>query len=313
MLFLLLGLAGIAGLVLGIAAVLGATILSPETAAQRYLDALAAGRLDEAAQLAPTGAEGEDAALLGGPVLADPAARIAEVAVGAATREGGVATVPVAYTLAGEREQAQLTLVRGVSFLDLAGDWRVAAPLAGTLELPATPTDRVSVNGVDVTTGPQGSAHPVYPGVYTITPARGDDLFALDTPQEVTVAAGATVEAGLPFTATPALTAAVQDAVDAAVAACATSTDRNPVGCPFGIEIFDEYQNLAWSIAQTPAVAVDAAAGTFASDGAGRATASYEVQTYDGRGWEPASQGTAFAVQGTFTVVSGEVSVALTG
>jgi len=308
-LWLVLGIGAIAGIVYGVAVLLGSTVLSPQAWAERYVSLIAEGRFDEASAAADPGIEPEFAALLSDGAL-EGGEGISALAVTLIEQSGPSATVRVAYELAGEPHEAELSLWRRTSFFGLASEWRVSTPLLGSMRLVSAGPDQLSVGGVDVLV-PGTAILSAYPGVYPIGLAGGEQYFDMDGEPEAVVVSNDTVEVPVTVLATDALREAVAEGVTALIDECAKSDDIAPPGCPFAGRLFDEYKDLVWRITDYPVVELSADGATFSSSSDGRAYAKFQQENFAGRGWVDGSLVDGFPVSGTVTIVDGEVSVSL--
>lgn len=312
--FLLLGIVGLAGVAVGVAAILGATVLSPTAFADRYVASIAAGDSSSARDALAAGAPLPDSPLLADEALASAHDRIEVVDVRLVASTADAATVAVAYRLAGERFDAELELWRGPGFFGLASDWRVATPLVAELELSATGPDRVVVNDaveVDLSDGVVSIA--AYPGVYAVSLPADERFFEVAEPIGAPAPAGESTALPLTTRGTAALAEAVTGRVGELLEACAASTSLTPPGCPFFARHADEYRDLAWQITSSPRLELSADGTAFSTAEAGQAIARFESEDFSGRGWKPAEEVAAIEVSGAVAESGGVVEVVLDG
>lgn len=141
----------------------------PETVAQEYLDAVAAGDLEAAQEITPaTVPNGANEALVDPEVFAASASSIEDVQVSEADIDGDTATMTAAYTIDGQEYELPLAADRtgrqGVFF----DQWTLQPPVLQTLSMDLTQTADATMNGepVDLATG--ATEYAVMPGSYEL-------------------------------------------------------------------------------------------------------------------------------------------------
>lgn len=303
--FLLLGIAGIAGLVYGGALLLGSTVLSPQAWAERYVDLVAKGSLTAASELVDPGTAPELSMLLQDGALPTDAPSLTATNVELLEQRGSSAKVSVQFLVDGVPQEAELSLWRRTTFFGLASEWRVSTPLLGSLRVTTTGPDEFLIGDVPVTvSGP--ITLPVYPGSYPITLAS-TEFYTLEAPLEVDAVTGETVAVEVTGAITPAYVEAAEAAITALIDECATSTQIAPVDCPFAGVLFEEYRDLSWKITDYPVLEIAADGTTYASTDDGRAYASFQQENFSGRGWIEGSLIDHFAMSGTLRYLRGEI------
>lgn len=164
------------GLVL-VLVVVGALILmnvnrsqyGPETVAQEYLDAVAAGDLAAAQEITPaTVPNGANEALVDPEVFAASASSIEDIQISEAEIDGDAATMTATYTIDGQDYELPLAADKsgrqGVFF----DQWTLQPPVLQTLSVNLTQTADATMNGepVDLATG--ATEYAVMPGAYEL-------------------------------------------------------------------------------------------------------------------------------------------------
>ena len=141
----------------------------PETVAQEYLDAVAAGDLAAAQEITPaTVPNGANESLVDPDVFAASTSAIEDIQVSEADIDGDTATMTAAYTIDGQDYELPLTADKsgrqGVFF----DQWTLQPPVLQTLSVNLTQTADATMNGepVDLATG--ATEYAVMPGAYEL-------------------------------------------------------------------------------------------------------------------------------------------------
>ena len=236
----------LAGSIIAGVAIAGATAFSASAFARDYLTTLADGRVNEVLELPGVDAEGLDRRLL------DP------LAVGTFSWEivgdvesAGVHRVTIAVTAAGAEGRATLHLERIGTRFGLFPEWGFARSPLTELRVTTTGDERLTVGQLplEVTDGGPATFAALTPGVY-----RFAHHSAFLTADEVTVTAlGGEASVDLDIVPSAAFVDAAQEALDAALTACADQHVLFPTGCPFGYAIENRVASEPeWTIAQVP-------------------------------------------------------------
>ncbi len=229
---------------------------TPQAQAQRFLDALVAGRASDAAALV----EGDAASspLIDDALYAVTPDRIQAAEVRSTTQSDGSGLALVEVTQGGESYSVQLPLVSagGVGPFGAFPDWRIGAQALAvmTVDVPRPEGVALVANGVPIASdGGARITAAVLPGGYAF--GVDDRLLQLD-------GVGASAGLGGSATATGAVRlsaegeAAARTAIDQFLAACIATTDIRPV--PKCGMINDEldpattYTEVVWSMTAAP-------------------------------------------------------------
>lgn len=145
------------------------TQYGPETVAQEYLDAVAAGDLEAAQEVTTaTVPNGANEALVSPEIFAASGLSIEDVKVGEADISGDVATMTASYTLGGQGYELPLTAEKSGKQGVFFDEWTLQPPVLQTLSLNLTQTADATMNGepVDLETG--DTEYAVMPGAYEL-------------------------------------------------------------------------------------------------------------------------------------------------
>lgn len=259
-------------LVLGSVAigVLNSTRYGPEAAVRTYLAAISQGRASQAGTLVDPGVTGNSAVLLSDDVLGDAPARMTNARVTTVTTRGESAAAEISYTVDGTAFDDVLELstsgTRGIFF----DTWTIDTPLLSSVSVHAAHGTIVSVNGTDVDIATDSDLA-AYPGTYEVGPPESGFFDA--AARTVTVGTGPKATPGiveLELRQSEKLTAAVQEALNAHLDACVTSTADDPEECGMytGARYdFADEPVLAYRVETYPVVTVDDSGAYFTSDG----------------------------------------------
>ncbi|MGY1807305.1 hypothetical protein ACI8AF_08030 [Blastococcus sp. SYSU D00669] len=231
-----------------VVAVLNATLFTPQAAAEEYLDALADGDVAAAVVHLADAPDLADQPLLSEAVLgSDSYTGIDHVVIGEVEEHGSSATVAVTYVVGDQPVEDTISLTPGEDRFGLFGTWEVAESLP-TLEVWSGSSLGAQIAGTDLADG----TYLALPGRYTVSAADHALLTAADAPVVVTTdrSYGATLS---PEVKPEALDAA-RDAVDAAIADCATATELPLENCPFltGYYWQDELTDVHITVTEDP-------------------------------------------------------------
>ncbi|NYD57757.1 hypothetical protein BKA08_001995 [Nocardioides marinisabuli] len=280
--------------------VVDSTFFGPEDRVEAYLDAVVAGDLDEAQDLAPFDFEpeglafsigfGDDAAtdLFTREVYEAAEERVTGYEIVSTDVSGDTAEVEVRLEGLSGEPTADLTLYRDGRRWGVFGDWVVGeAGLAGIgsiYEESAT----LTVNGVQVDVEP-GADQWLLPGSYDVDPYADNPFLELDGEPTVVEPGG---YASIASVSTPQPTQEfrdqLQEQVDAYLDECMASTELEPEGCPQSAFSFgDDPRNVEWTLDQAPDLGEIYLSGEFPetlylSDG--EATATFEADESYGFG-----------------------------
>jgi hypothetical protein len=234
----LLGVVGVGALL-----VVRSTVLTPESALDDHLAALASG---DVAVLGPDGAPGPGDVLLSPDVLGSGAYQPpTDTEVVSVEEYGSYASAEIRYSVDGEQITDRVSMSREDGLL---GGW-VVEQTAPDVYVEDGDGLGVQVGGVDVPSGPQRAL----PGTYTFSAAEDDVL----TADDVTVGVGgyAFADVTLEPRVREEITEKVAQAVDAVVADCAARTTVPMEGCPFlgrYSYVPDDVTGLAVQVTQLP-------------------------------------------------------------
>jgi hypothetical protein len=227
----------------------------------------------------------------------------------------------------GRKQEQTFSLFKNrPEFLD--DHWKLGAiPLQRVAISADAAVPSLSVNGVAVPTRQENPSAfstyfsaPAFPGSYSVGLPEGEKHLAA-AQQEVLVAIGSATQAPegakLTVTASESLRAETSRQVDAALSACAKSTDMEPQGCPFSRFAFGDVRNVKWSITSEPDYTMERSFdGTWRLSGGtpGEASVSYERNasfSKDRPEWEKETDQVPFYVRGSVSTVSDRVVVKL--
>lgn len=145
------------------------TQYGPETVAQEYFDAIAAGDMDAATDVAKaTVPNGANETLLNPEIFAASGETIEKVSIGEADIDGDTAAMTATYALGGQDYEVPLTATktgRQGLFFD---QWELTAPTLQTLYLDLTQTEGATVNGEPVDLEMGATEYAVLPGAYEV-------------------------------------------------------------------------------------------------------------------------------------------------
>lgn len=234
--------------------------VTPEAAAQVYIDALMSG---ETAALENTGFDVPDAAAR---ALATAVERVSDGRVDKITGDGDERRAQLVFTLGGDAYEAEITLARQ------GRGWMPAPDAWGSVQWATTLGDEVALGG---SRWMAGVSHSLLPAVYETTAAPADFLTGST---EVTVLPGIEAAAAIDATIDPAATAAIQEALNDYLAECASAGTEIPTHCGIRIPWATEFVSMSavqFAVQNFPQVSIT-------EDGQWRATDGTLDATIDG-------------------------------
>jgi hypothetical protein len=268
--------------------IVNSSVYGPDATVRSYLSAIAKGDASAANKLADTGVKDEQAALLTDDVLGEASAFIENPKVTSSRVSGDIATVRVSYSLDGTAYDGYIELSKAGKQGVFFDTWKIDSPLVGDLPVyvsgSTSETTEAAINGTTVDFGDEYSL-PAYPAVYTVG-APGNDFFSAEE-QTYAVATGSRANfdgVTLEVAPTEALTAAVQEAVNAHLDECVKSTELDPEGCNLRLTWYSDFSSVdkvAYKVKTYPTVEVDEYGSYFDATG-GSYTADVTGTTYDG-------------------------------
>jgi hypothetical protein len=268
--------------------IVNSSVYGPDATVRSYLSAIASGDASEANDLAAPGVAEEQAVLLTDDVLGEATEFITDAKITASRVRGDQATVDVSYSLGGTVYDGYIELSKAGKQALFFDTWKIDSPLVGDLPVyiqnSSTETNEAAVNGVTVAFGDEYSL-PAYPAMYTVG-APGNDFFTAEE-QSYAVATGTRANfdgVTLEVAPTEALTAAVQESVNAFLDDCAASTELDPEGCSLRLSWYTDFTSVdkvTYKIDEYPTVEVDEN-GTYFTASEGSYTADVTGTTYDG-------------------------------
>lgn len=296
--------------------IVNSSVYGPDATVRSYLSAISNGDASEANKLAAPDVSEEQAVLLTDDVLGEAGEFISNAKITGSRVRGDQATVEVSYSLGGTTYDGYIELSKAGKQAVLFDTWKIDTPLVGDLSVfisnSNTESNEAAVNGVTVAFGDEYSL-PAYPALYTVG-APGNDFFTAED-VEYTVATGTRADyegVQLELAPTEALTAAVQESLNAFLDECATSTELDPEGCSLRLSWYSDFTSVdkvAYSIDEYPTVEVDEY-GTYFTATGGSYTADVTGTTYDGSKAElPFGLDGDWGITGTIAIDGDTVSI----
>jgi len=240
--FGVLGLAVLIGLGFGAVAYLNSQ-RKPEAQVEQYLDLLADGKAEKAAEMVDPGIDNASRALLTDEVLAGAKQRLEVIDVKQLSKADHGASVRATYAINGEQHEKVFTVDRGDKEYGLLDTWDLNEPLLVPVKISADQVSDVTVGKSAVHLseaesyfGDSDSSFSgdfyVYPGIYTVSAANTDYL-QVDA-QELRANHPDDMEAAvtLTTTVTDKLSELALDAVHEFATACVTVPTNLNEGCP---------------------------------------------------------------------------------
>lgn len=241
----------LAGLGVGVLAMVIASTATPEAHVERYLQALAADDLVTAARLAGL-PEGSPTPL--GDARTPSVLRI----VDSAKREDGRVAVVAEYGRDRDAATVILTLARAEPLFGFVPQWRFTAPPVRTLEIGVNNHDEFLVNGLRLAASAAGETARVTAFVPALLEIGVVDPFVEASSVSFRLSRFAPNTVMLEATPTPRLERAVQQEVARFLASCVEQEVLQPGGCPFGREIDDRVLDRPqWKIVNDPVISLE--------------------------------------------------------
>ncbi|WP_418515498.1 hypothetical protein ACNUCX_11835 [Curtobacterium flaccumfaciens pv. flaccumfaciens] len=262
--------------------VLRANVWGPAPTVKSYVQAIASGDADTAADLSEVP---DDAAMLDSKVLRSAKDRPSDIRVGRVARTGDTAIATLSYTQDGKNRSGQVSLRRtGTSFL-VKDEWRVTQPLAQQLTLTASDVLEgapVTVGGKEIGKISEGKFTSLaYPGTYQVS-VGGTKYFTGGTEK---VAVGAATSGYVDFApkATKALEQDAERYVTDLIDDCAEKTELRALsGCPW-YGPYDADGGVQYDVTSKPELEVEASrAGTVMVTSTKDGSVSYSYTSYLG-------------------------------
>lgn len=316
-------------IVLAVASVVAVNAVKagPDKLVREYVQALVDGDAEKALAILDPDIPNEDRVLLTNQVFGAAENRIEGFSVLSSKVSGESAVVHVELRQDGRKHEQAFSLHKNrPEFLD--DHWKLGfVPLQRVAISADAPVPSLSINGVAVQTGQADGntfatyfSAPAFPGSYSFSLPEDEKYLAAEQ-QEVLVAIGATPEAAenakLTVTASEQLRAETSRQVDAALAACAKSTDMDPQGCPFSRFAFGDVRNVKWSITSQPDYTMQRSfdgGWRLSGDTPGEASVTFERNASFSKAnpqWEKETDQVDFYIRGSVSVASDKVQVKL--
>lgn len=293
---------------------LNATVFSPKSAAQEYLQALESGNYDQAQSIVSPQLTKDQSALLTSKA-AHETARISNVHITGTQNAGASKTVSFTYSLNGSSHDGSVTLVNEGRKFGVFNNWEITQPLTHEITMSVPPiVSSIKVNGVPVSqenafrSSDDTWTFKVYPGAYEITADDSDYYSAAP----VTIYT-AEQESASVLKVTP--SSHLEDEINTQLAnyldTCAKSTDSEPQGCPFSYYTWSSsnYRNFSWKISQYPKVENFNLSSGYFSASKGIADVTYEYRYSYSSKWEPDDSSSTFYLIGTFELEGDELKI----
>ncbi|MDT0232511.1 hypothetical protein [Curtobacterium sp. BRB10] len=262
--------------------VLRANVWGPAPTVKSYVQAIASGDADTAADLSEVP---DDAAMLGSKVLGSAKDRPSDIRVGRVARTGDTAIATLSYTQDGKNRSGQVSLRRtGTSFL-VKDEWRVTQPLAQQVTLTASDVLEgapVTVGGKEIGKISEGTFTSLaYPGTYQVS-VGGSKYFTGGT-EKVSVGAATSGYVDFAPKATKALEQDAEQYVTDLIDDCAEKTELRALsGCPW-YGPYDADGGVQYDVTSMPELEVEASrAGTVMVTSTKDGSVSYSYTSYLG-------------------------------
>jgi hypothetical protein len=314
-------------LAVGSVVAVNAVKAGPDQLVREYVQALVDGDAEKALGILDPDIPNEERVLLTNEVFRAAGNRVEGFEVLSSKVSGESAVVHVELRQGGRKHEQAFSLRKNQPEL-LDDNWTFGStPLQRVAVTADAAVKSLSINGVTVPTGQENEnafstyfSVPAFPGSYSVGLPE-DEKYLAAAKQEVLVAVGsapqAAEDAKLTVTASEHLQAETSRQVDAALAACAKSTEMDPQGCPFSGFAFGDIRNVKWSITSEPDYTMQRSFdGTWRLSGAtpGEASVTYERNASFSRTspeWEKESDQVDFYLRGSVSVAADTVQVKL--
>ena len=262
--------------------VLRANVWGPAPTVKSYVQAIASGDADTAADLSDVP---DDAAMLDTKVLRSAKDRPSDIHVGRVAQTGDSAIATLSYTQDGKNRSGQVTLRRtGTSFL-VKDEWRVTQPLAQQVTLTASEVLEgapVTVGGKEIGKISDGKFTSLaYPGSYEVS-VGGSKYFTGGT-EKVSVGAVSSGYVDFAPKATKALEQDAEQYVSDLIDDCAEKTELRALsGCPW-YGPYDADGGVRYDVTSMPELEVEASrSGTVMVTSTKDGSVSYDYKSYLG-------------------------------
>lgn len=314
-------------LAVGSVVAVNAVKAGPDQLVREYVQALVDGDAEKALGILDPDIPNEERVLLTNEVFRAAGNRVEGFEVLSSKVSGESAVVHVELRQGGRKHEQAFSLRKNQPEL-LDDNWTFGStPLQRVAVTADAAVKSLSINGVTVPTGQENEnafstyfSVPAFPGSYSVGLPE-DEKYLAAAKQEVLVAVGsapqAAEDAKLTVTASEHLQSETSRQVDAALAACAKSTEMDPPGCPFSGFAFGDVRNVKWSITSEPDYTMQRSFdGTWRLSGAtpGEASVTYERNASFSRTrpeWEKETDQVDFYLRGSVSVAAGTVQVKL--
>ena len=285
---------------------LGSAFFGPAPLVEQYLADLTAGDGAAASALADPGVPNALRVGLTNPVLAGASARLDSVIVGEPVINESSATIPVQYSVDGQKVTASLTAERTGSAFVVFPTWRLTSSLAQAVSISSAVgvnvagTDIAAPGSDSVDSGSRTTTY-LYPGSYSVTGAKSGPATKWLTPTvaPVTVTAPGSLPKTVSITATPsqALVDEVNAQVKALVDSCSASGAASPKSalgeCPFSTYSSDG--KATWKVVSYPQLKVEFSSFSQALYASAEKSGSVQVTT-DNAFFGPSTNTTTISV-----------------
>lgn len=270
---------------------------SAKATAEKYLDALAAGDLEKALDLAPVDTGEARNTLLTEEIYEAADGTITGYEIVDESSFGGMVTFTVRFEgLDGESDEGSLTLEKDGKTGVFFDNWVIGeGGLAGrvTLDLPDA-SGTLAVNGVEAGETRNGD-YWLFPGSYQFNPydgsrwvTAGEETTVVEPDSYGGYVNNADLEPSEEFRS------AVEEQLTAYLEKCLAATTIDPEDCPNETYAYGEEQRkVVWKLAKAPEISYDGFDGTFPADlsvTSGEASVTYEYDAsygYGAKDWTP--------------------------
>jgi len=240
--FSVLGVAVLVGLGFGAVAYLNSQ-RKPEAQVQQYLQLLADGKAEKAAEMVDPGIDNSSRVLLTDEALASAKQRLEVVDVKQESKDESGASIRATYSINGEQHERVFTVDRGDKEYGLLDTWDLNDPLLVPVKISTDQISKVTVGKAPVelqqddsyfgeSTAAYSGNFYVYPGIYNVT-APNTDYLQVDA-QELRANHPDDLEAAVTLNTqvTDQLSDLALDAVHKFATACVTVPTNLNEGCP---------------------------------------------------------------------------------
>ncbi|MET1051566.1 MAG: hypothetical protein ABWX65_02905 [Mycetocola sp.] len=292
--------------------VVNSTQYGPEATVRSYLTAISQGKASQANKLVDPGVTKNAAALLSDDVLGEAKAFMKNAKVTKVSTRGDSAYAEVSYSVDGTAFDDVLELSKDGKQGLFFDKWKLDKPLLASVYVYTSQGTTVSVNGTDVDFGKEYELA-AYPASYEIGAPTGDFFEAEAQTFVAGTGSKASYEAiDVELTPSEGLTDAVQEALNAHLDECATSTKDDPEGCGMytgATYDFSSEPTMKYKVEKYPVVTVDESGRYFTTEG-GKVTATATGTLYGGgSGTESYTTGDDWNLDGSIVIEEDEVTL----